>query len=149
MTDILASGAVRKMKTRLSDQVEYQGVFGTTEVPMNALLGKRLRLDFLGAINCVHCDRKTSKSFNQGYCYPCFRRLAQCDTCIMSPEKCHFAAGTCRLCGAGVWRRACCMLVRRVGAPGASLSAPESAAIPPEVPNRHCTPQLRQDVRSM
>ena len=47
-------------------------------------------------INCIHCGRKTSKSFNQGYCYPCFKRLAQCDSCIVSPEKCHYAAGTCR-----------------------------------------------------
>ncbi len=96
MAELLASGAARKMKTRLSEQVEYTGIFGGQEVSMNQYLGAKLRLDFLGTINCVHCDRKTSKSFNQGYCYPCFRRLAQCDLCIMSPEKCHFAAGTCR-----------------------------------------------------
>ena len=96
MTEILASGAARKMKTHLAEQVEYTAVLGGQEIPMNQYLGQRLRLDYLGTINCVHCDRKTSKSFNQGYCYPCFRRLAQCDTCIMSPEKCHFAAGTCR-----------------------------------------------------
>lgn len=96
MSELLASGAVRKMKTRLAEQVEYSAVFGEVEIPMNQYLGRALKLDFLGAINCVHCDRKTNKSFNQGYCYPCFRRLAQCDSCIMSPEKCHFAAGTCR-----------------------------------------------------
>ncbi|MFL2840978.1 MAG: DUF2797 domain-containing protein, partial [Pseudohongiellaceae bacterium] len=32
----------------------------------------------------------------QGYCYPCFQKLAQCDTCIVSPERCHYEAGTCR-----------------------------------------------------
>ena len=32
----------------------------------------------------------------QGHCYPCFKRLAQCDTCIMKPETCHFFQGTCR-----------------------------------------------------
>jgi len=36
------------------------------------------------------------KSFNQGYCFPCFRKLAACDSCIVSPEKCHLAEGTCR-----------------------------------------------------
>jgi Protein of unknown function (DUF2797) len=96
VSEVLASGAVRKMKTRLAEQVEYTAVFDDTEIPMNQFLGRALRLDFLGVINCVHCARKTNKSFNQGYCYPCFRRLAQCDSCIMSPEKCHFAAGTCR-----------------------------------------------------
>lgn len=96
MPELLASGAARKMKTHLGEQVEYLGIFGDQEVAMNQYLGRRLTLSFDGAINCVHCDRKTNKSFSQGYCYPCFRRLAQCDTCIMSPEKCHFAAGTCR-----------------------------------------------------
>ena len=96
MAELLASGAARKMKTHLGETVEYTAVFGEQEIQMNQFLGRQLRLDFLGTINCVHCDRKTNKSFNQGYCYPCFRRLAQCDSCIMSPEKCHFAAGTCR-----------------------------------------------------
>jgi len=96
VAELLASGAARKMKTHLSDQVEYTAIFGDQEVAMNQYLGKTLNLEFKGAINCVHCDRKTNKSFSQGYCYPCFKRLAQCDSCIMSPEKCHFAAGTCR-----------------------------------------------------
>jgi len=71
-------------------------LLGEHEVPVNQYLGRQLQLDYLGAINCIHCDRKTNKSFSQGYCYPCFKRLAQCDVCIVSPEKCHYAAGTCR-----------------------------------------------------
>jgi hypothetical protein len=96
MSELLASGAVRKMKSRLAGQVEYQMVLGEHKIPLNKYLGMQLQLDYQGAINCIHCDRKTSKSFSQGYCYPCFKRLAQCDLCIMSPERCHFAAGTCR-----------------------------------------------------
>lgn len=96
MTELLASGAARKMKTHLADPVQYEMVLGEQQVPMNDYLGQHLQLDFGGAINCIHCDRKTSKSFNQGYCYPCFKRLAQCDLCIMSPERCHYDAGTCR-----------------------------------------------------
>jgi Protein of unknown function (DUF2797) len=92
----LAEGAVRKMKTKLADPVQYTMLLGEQEIPLNQYLGRTLQLDYLGVINCIHCDRKTSKSFNQGYCYPCFKRLAQCDTCIISPEKCHYAAGTCR-----------------------------------------------------
>ncbi|MBT4520025.1 MAG: DUF2797 domain-containing protein [Halieaceae bacterium] len=93
---ILACGAVRKMKTTLASPVQYHLVLGEHDIPMNQYLGKVLRLDYRGVINCVHCNRKTNKSFNQGYCYPCFKRLAQCDSCIMSPQKCHYWAGTCR-----------------------------------------------------
>ena len=96
MGQILASGAARKMKTSLEDTVQYTMLLGASEIPLNQYLGQHLQLEHQGVINCIHCDRKTSKSFSQGYCYPCFKRLAQCDTCIMSPEKCHYAAGTCR-----------------------------------------------------
>ena len=96
MTEVLASGAVRKMKTELGDPVQYTMLLGDNEIPLNQYLGQSLQLHYSGVINCIHCGRKTAKSFNQGYCYPCFRRLAQCDSCIMSPEKCHYAAGTCR-----------------------------------------------------
>lgn len=92
----LTAGKVRKMKTALEAPVQYRLPLGDAEVSLNPYLGKPLRLEYGGQINCVHCDRKTSKSFNQGYCYPCFKRLAQCDSCIVSPEKCHYDAGTCR-----------------------------------------------------
>jgi hypothetical protein len=84
------------MQTHMGDTVEYQLPIGETLVPLNALLGKHITLTYAGLINCQHCGRKTKKSFNQGYCYPCFQSLAQCDRCIMSPEKCHYDAGTCR-----------------------------------------------------
>ena len=63
---------------------------------MNERLGQSLRLEWTGAIACTHCGRATKKSFAQGHCYPCFKRLAQCDTCIMKPETCHYYQGTCR-----------------------------------------------------
>jgi hypothetical protein len=92
----LAAGNVRKMLTRLEVPVQYTMLFGEHEVSLNQYIGQSLQLDYQGVINCIHCDRKTNKSFSQGYCYPCFKRLAQCDSCIVSPEKCHYAAGTCR-----------------------------------------------------
>jgi hypothetical protein len=93
---VLAAGGVRKMKTRLEQPVQYTMLLGEEELPLNQYLGQSLQLEYQGQIHCIHCGRKTSKSFNQGYCYPCFKRLAQCDSCIVSPEKCHYAAGTCR-----------------------------------------------------
>ena len=92
----VASGTLRKMETRLLDPVSYSMVLSDERVPLNELLGRSLQLVHTGRIFCVHCGRKTTKSFNQGYCYPCFRKLAQCDSCIIHPEKCHFDQGTCR-----------------------------------------------------
>ena len=76
--------------------VQYAFRLGNTEVPVNPLIGTHVRLEYLGAIHCSHCGRKTKTSFSQGYCYPCMTKLAQCDLCIMSPERCHYDAGTCR-----------------------------------------------------
>ncbi|MFG0379643.1 DUF2797 domain-containing protein [Pseudomonas sp. zbq_18] len=92
----LGRGALSKMTIRLGETAQYAFRLDETEVPVNPLLGKQVRLEFLGAIHCSHCGRKTKKSFAQGYCYPCFTKLAQCDSCIMSPERCHYDAGTCR-----------------------------------------------------
>lgn len=92
----LGRGSLSKMAVRLGETAQYAFRLDEQEVPVNPLLGKRVRLEFLGAIHCTHCGRKTKKSFSQGYCYPCFTKLAQCDSCIVSPEKCHFEAGTCR-----------------------------------------------------
>ncbi|MEC9340326.1 MAG: DUF2797 domain-containing protein, partial [Pseudomonadota bacterium] len=64
--------------------------------PLNRCLGAELQLAFDGEVFCTACGRKTTKSFNQGYCYPCFRSLAACDICIVRPERCHYADGTCR-----------------------------------------------------
>lgn len=92
----LGRGALTKMAVRLDAPVQYALRLGDAELAVNPLLGKALRLEYLGAIHCSHCGRRTKKSYAQGYCYPCMTRLAQCDSCIMSPEKCHYDAGTCR-----------------------------------------------------
>jgi len=76
--------------------VHYSLPLGDETVPLNPLLGQRLGLRFEGEIACVNCGRATRKSFSQGYCYPCFRRLACCDSCMVKPELCHYAKGTCR-----------------------------------------------------
>ena len=78
------------------EPVRYTLRAGEHRLDLNARLGQTLRLTYTGAIACTHCGRATKKSFAQGYCYPCFKRLAQCDTCIVKPETCHFHAGTCR-----------------------------------------------------
>jgi len=96
MSETLGQGTLQKMRSRLQAPVAYQMPLGKEFVALNPLLGKTVYLQYQGEIFCVHCGRKTSKSFNQGYCYPCFQKLAQCDSCIIHPEKCHIDNGTCR-----------------------------------------------------
>ncbi|WP_390595003.1 DUF2797 domain-containing protein [Simiduia litorea] len=79
-----------------AQSVDYSLALGEDTISLNPLIGRSIRLEFSLAIACTHCGRKTKKSFSQGYCYPCFQSLAQCDRCIMSPELCHFDQGTCR-----------------------------------------------------
>ncbi len=89
-------GCLRKMNTTLNSPVSYQLPVNDQLIDLNPLIGKPISLKYSGQIFCVHCNRLTKKSFNQGYCYPCFKSLAQCDMCIMKPEPCHYAKGTCR-----------------------------------------------------
>jgi hypothetical protein len=87
------------MKGALGDTgqpVQYQLPVGVNLLPMNENIGKTIQLYYKSEIHCIACGRKTSKSFGQGHCFPCFRSLASCDMCIMKPETCHYAAGTCR-----------------------------------------------------
>ena len=98
MTDY--QGSLRKMAATLpansDDAVLYSMVLDEQVIGLNSYLGQDISLTYTGGIHCIHCQRKTNKSFSQGYCYPCFKSLPQCDLCIMSPEKCHYQAGTCR-----------------------------------------------------
>lgn len=65
-------------------------------IDMTALLGQQLSLQHSGAIRCQACGNHTRKSYSQGHCYPCFKRLASCDLCVMAPHRCHYDKGTCR-----------------------------------------------------
>ena len=94
--NVIARGIVRKMRSRLGQPVSYSARLGDNEIALNPLIDQQLKLIFSGSIYCIHCNRKTNKSFNQGYCYPCFQKLAQCDSCIIHPERCHLEQGTCR-----------------------------------------------------
>jgi len=93
-----ALGHLSKMEASLDSEgsVDYQLPIDDQRIGMNTLIGRTISIEHIGDIHCIHCGRRTKKSFSQGYCYPCFSKLPQCDTCIMSPEKCHFHHGTCR-----------------------------------------------------
>lgn len=93
----MLQGLIRKMPVHVLDgQVQYNLKMGNEQIPLNELIGQKVALQFDGTIECTHCGKATKKSFSQGFCYRCFTKLAACDTCIMSPEKCHHHLGTCR-----------------------------------------------------
>lgn len=89
-------GHLRKMRTSPGETVRYDLRLDDSATPINELIGQRIRLQFLDKIVCINCGKETKKSWQQGYCYPCTLKLAECDVCIVKPEQCHYASGTCR-----------------------------------------------------
>lgn len=82
----MTSGNLMKMSANINDTVEYYLNINKLSYLMNEVLGKMLTIEYLGEINCIHCGRKTSKSFSQGYCYPCFTTVPQTDQGVIRPE---------------------------------------------------------------
>lgn len=105
-------GMLRKMISEHSEDVHYRlplvqkDTNATILVDMNNLIGKHVKFKYSGEIYCVSCGAKTKKSYSEGHCYMCMKSLPECDMCIMKPETCHFAEGTCR---DEVWAQDHCM----------------------------------------
>lgn len=89
-------GTLNKLTSSLTSPISYQLPVGEQTLELNQLIGKQLSLSFTGQIFCRNCGKKTKKSYSQGHCFVCMRKLASCDMCIMKPETCHFDKGTCR-----------------------------------------------------
>ena len=85
------------MNTELKDAlVHYRMGEVLDSVDLNSILGRSLKLHFKKEINCTNCNVLIKKAYAGGYCYPCSIKLAECDMCILKPELCHYARGTCR-----------------------------------------------------
>ncbi|MBX7143055.1 MAG: DUF2797 domain-containing protein [Oligoflexia bacterium] len=74
---------------------------------LSAKVGQSIAIAFEGKIFCIHCGRAIKKTFGEGACYPCFQKKAACDICIVKPELCHYAKGTCR---EPEWARVNCLI---------------------------------------
>ncbi|MGC9402407.1 DUF2797 domain-containing protein [Vibrio genomosp. F10 str. 9ZC157] len=90
------TGTLKKMSASLMEQVHYQLPVGDQLVDLNPYIGKPITLTHTGNIFCSSCGKKTKKSYSQGHCFVCMKKLASCDMCIMKPETCHYEQGTCR-----------------------------------------------------
>ncbi len=75
-------------------------------IALNDLIGSGVTIEFLGDVECRHCGALSKRSFGGGYCYDCFSTLARCDLCVVSPDRCHYHAGTCR---EPAWAESFCM----------------------------------------
>ncbi|WP_112479829.1 DUF2797 domain-containing protein [Vibrio variabilis] len=104
---LLASGTLSKMRASLDSTVQYRLPVGDEEIALIPLMGKSITLTHTGNIFCSSCGKKTKKSYSQGHCFVCMKKLASCDMCIMKPETCHYDAGTCR---EPEWGEANCMV---------------------------------------
>ncbi len=83
---MIYTGQLRKMHTKLGEEVEYQLPIGENLVNMNQFIGNEITLTYQNRIECVKCGRETVKSFNQGFCYPCFRDAPEAADWIIKPE---------------------------------------------------------------
>lgn len=87
---------LRKMFVILKNPVEYTLKLGDKNMVLNDLLGQKIQFRYTGNIYCIQCARKINKSFQQGYCFPCYKRLLECNLCLLHPERCRFYEGICK-----------------------------------------------------
>jgi hypothetical protein len=95
LSQIIFSGQLKKMRVVFDNPIKYY-LEQDTSVLLNDYVGKSIRLEFQNRIECISCKKHIKKSYHQGYCFPCTQKLAACDFCVLSPDKCHYGNGTCR-----------------------------------------------------
>lgn len=99
-------GIIQKLHSSHEDIVQYKLPIGDQLLAINPLIGKKVKLTFDGEIRCLDTGNKIKHSFGDGYSWESYNTLARCDECILKPELCHFAQGTCR---EPEWGEANCM----------------------------------------
>lgn len=120
-----------KMDNELRDSLaHYRMGDALDSIDLNSYLGLPLKLHFKKEINCTHCGILVKKVYAGGFCYPCSIKLAECDMCILKPELCHYAKGTCR---EPSWGEANCMIPHYVylaNSSGVKVGITRSTQIP-------------------
>ncbi len=85
---MLFSGVLTKLEVSHDDPVRYTLILGEDKLDLNAYLNHEFTFRFLNEIICQGCQKRTKKSFFQGYCYACFLSSPFTSDCIMRPELC-------------------------------------------------------------
>lgn len=83
---MMMEGNLLKMKSEFGRPVQYSLPVGNFILPLNSLLGKGVRMEFTGQINCIGCGKLTKTSFSQGYCYNCMQTAPETSESVMRPE---------------------------------------------------------------
>lgn len=91
-----AVGFIRGLSHQYESPIRYSLELTTGMIALNPYIGKEISIRHLGEIRCIACGRRVKKTYNNGYCYPCFTNLPENDLCIVKPHECHYDLGTCR-----------------------------------------------------
>jgi hypothetical protein len=95
---MIATGNITKMKPDYSGEtVQYKLALGDSEIDMNSLIGKVVRITFLNRINCVVCGVKIRSTYaGRAMCKHCYETAPQAEECLFYPEKCKAHLGEAR-----------------------------------------------------
>jgi hypothetical protein len=85
---------LEKMQSRVADLTQYFFPHNPT-VLLNNFLEHEICIQHTGAFFCIQCHKSIKKTFQQGYCYPCFSKLQECNLCIIHPERCRVMENGC------------------------------------------------------
>lgn len=93
----MLTGVLKKLVTRYRHDapIEYYLPLDGEHIPLNDFVGKEISLRFLREIYCIQCQHKIASSFQQGYCYPCYVKLADCNMCLIHPQRCKYPQKEC------------------------------------------------------
>ena len=79
-------GNINKMQTELANPVKYFLQIGENKIEMNELIGKEIKMNFTGQINCIRCGKRTKTSFHQGFCFNCLQTAPEASESVIRPE---------------------------------------------------------------
>ncbi|MBT8319620.1 MAG: DUF2797 domain-containing protein [Gramella sp.] len=77
-------GVLTKMRTEITDVVQYYLVWQNDFINMNQMLGKKMSINFL-RYQCLNCGLE-KKIYRQGFCYDCFGAIPQAGDWVINPE---------------------------------------------------------------
>jgi len=78
-------GVLTKMRTEITDVVQYYLIWENDFVNFNQLIDRKISLNFL-RYQCLNCGLE-KKIYRQGFCYDCFSSIPQAGDWVISPEK--------------------------------------------------------------
>lgn len=77
-------GVLTKMRTEITDEVQYYLTWENDFINFNQLIEKKISLNFL-RYQCLNCGLE-KKIYRQGFCYDCFSAIPQAGDWVIKPE---------------------------------------------------------------